>query len=97
MARRLIERWRSGHPKVVSPRFEKGFGHPILLDRSLVPELREVEETTLGLRAVIDRHVGKAVAVSIANQAVDVDLNTPENYAAAIASYERGEWAEDEA
>jgi molybdenum cofactor cytidylyltransferase len=91
---RLVERWRAGRPKVVSPRFEKGFGHPILLDGSLVPELREVSEATLGLRAVIDRHVTEAVSVSMANQAVDVDLNTPEDYERARASFLAGEWAE---
>ncbi len=96
LARRLIERWRDGRPKIVSPRFEKGFGHPILLDGSLVPELRGVTEATLGLRAVIDRHVGEAVAVSIANQAVHVDLNTPDDYEAAVASYKLGEWADEE-
>ena len=93
LAKRLIERWRDGRPKVVSPRFEKGYGHPILLDGSLVAELRAVSDETLGLRAVIDRHAGEAVSVSIANQAVHVDLNTPADYEAALASYRRGEWA----
>ena len=93
LAKRLIERWRDGRPKVVSPRFEKGYGHPILLDGSLVAELRAVSDETLGLRAVIDRYAGEAVSVSIANQAVHVDLNTPADYEAALASYRRGEWA----
>ena len=94
LARKLIERWRSGGAKVVSPRFARGFGHPILLGGSLVPELREVSEATLGLRAVIDRHIDEAASVAITNQAVHVDLNTPADYEAALASYERGEWAE---
>ena len=93
LGRRLIERWQTERAKVVSPRFEKGFGHPILVDGSLLRELREVEEATLGLRAVIDRHVDEAAAVRIANQAVHVDLNTPADYEAALASYERGEWS----
>jgi CTP:molybdopterin cytidylyltransferase MocA len=97
VARRLIERWREEGAPVVSPRFEKGFGHPILLDGALVPELREVDEGTLGLRAVIDRHVSEAAAVPIANSHVNVDLNTPSGYESALASYLRGEWAENEA
>src|SRR5690606_27788523 len=68
LSRRLIETWQERLAKVVSPRFEKGFGHPILLDGSLVSELREVSDETLGLRAVIDRHVEEAVSVPIANQ-----------------------------
>jgi molybdenum cofactor cytidylyltransferase len=94
LARRLIERWRAGHPKLVSPQFATGFGHPILLDGSLLPELREVSDETMGLRAVIDRHLDEAVSIEVASQAVDVDLNTPADYEAALASYLRGEWDE---
>lgn len=97
LGRLLVERWKADPAKVVSPRFEKGFGHPILVDGSLLPELREVDEAGMGLRAVIDRHVDQAVAVPVANQAVHVDLNTPADYEAALASYRRGEWAEPEA
>jgi molybdenum cofactor cytidylyltransferase len=94
LAKALIERWREDRSLVVSPRFERGYGHPILLDGSLLPELRAVDEATLGLRAVIDRHVDGAVSVDIENAAVDVDLNTPADYEAAAAAYARGMWAQ---
>jgi hypothetical protein len=48
----------------------------------------------MGLRAVIDRHLDEAVSIEVASQAVDVDLNTPADYEAALASYLRGEWDE---
>jgi molybdenum cofactor cytidylyltransferase len=83
-----------GRPLVVSPRFSRGFGHPNLLDGSLIAELREVDEATLGLRAVIDRHVDRAVSVSIPNDAVNVDLNTAGDYEVALAAFESGKWAE---
>ena len=94
LARRLIERWHETHARVVSPRFAQGYGHPILLDGSLLPELRNVSDDTLGLRAVIDRHLDRADPLQIANDAVDVDLNTPSDYESALAAYRRGEWAE---
>ena len=94
LTRRLIERWRIDRPLVVSPRFAKGFGHPILLDGSLVQELREVDEATLGLRAVIDMHLDRAASVVVANDNVNVDLNTPADYEAAKAAYESGSWRE---
>ena len=94
LSRRLIARWRADRPLVVSPRFAEGFGHPILLDGSLVQELREVDEATLGLRAVIDMHLNRAVSVAVANDAVNVDLNTPAGYEAAKAAYESGSWRE---
>jgi len=94
LSKRLIEYWRDSGVLVVSPRFSDGFGHPILLDGSLLSEVRHVDDATLGLRAVIDRHVDKAESVPIANDALQVDLNTPTDYQAALAAYERGEWAE---
>jgi len=94
LSRRLIERWRQTHALVVSPRFSEGYGHPILLDGSLLPELRQVSDETLGLRAVIDRHLDKAESLPIANDGLNVDLNTLSEYESALAAYGRGEWAE---
>jgi molybdenum cofactor cytidylyltransferase len=94
LSRVLIERWRAERPLVMSPRFERRYGHPILVDGTLLPELRGVSDETLGLRAVIDRHVDRARSLVVTNQRVDVDLNTPGDYEAALISFERGEWTE---
>jgi CTP:molybdopterin cytidylyltransferase MocA len=53
-----------------------------------------VDEATLSLRAVIDRHVDRAVSLPVANDAVHVDLNTPDDYETALAAYESGQWRE---
>ncbi len=92
LSRLLIERWRSEPALIVSPRFARRFGHPILVDGSLVQELREVSDETLGLRAVIDRHVDRAASLPVSNDAVDVDLNTPDDYEHAINTLQRGDW-----
>jgi molybdenum cofactor cytidylyltransferase len=94
LPRALIEHWRADRPLVMSPRFDRGYGHPILIDGSLLPELRQVSDETLGLRAVIDRHVTRARSLSVSNQSVDVDLNTLADYEAALAAFEAGAWAE---
>jgi CTP:molybdopterin cytidylyltransferase MocA len=73
-----------------------GFGHPVLLDGSLLPELREVNEESLGLRGVIDRHLDTAAVEEVHNARINVDLNTPADYEAALASFNSGEWAGDE-
>jgi molybdenum cofactor cytidylyltransferase len=96
LSKRLIDRWRLKRPLIVSPRFVDGFGHPVLLDGSLLPELRDVDERSLGLRAVIDRHLESAAKVVIRNFRINVDLNTPDDYASALASFNSGEWAKDE-
>jgi hypothetical protein len=64
----------------------------VLVDGALLPELRTVGEATLGLRAVIQRHASDAVAVAIANDAIDVDLNTHADYESALRAFESGAW-----
>jgi len=93
LSRRLIKRWREkkGAP-IVSPRFPRRFGHPVLVDGSLLGELRAVDEATLGLRAVIDRHAAEAEALPVEDDRVDVDINTPADYEAALAAFARGAW-----
>jgi CTP:molybdopterin cytidylyltransferase MocA len=94
LSRLLIEGWRDSHAPLVSPKFERRFGHPQLVDGSLIAELRDVDEGTFGLRAVVQRHMAQSLAVPVSNDSVDVDLNTPGDYEAALAAYLRGEWGE---
>ena len=97
LSRRLLQRWRETHAPVVSPKFPRRYGHPVLLDGSLLPELRLVDEATQGLRAVVQKHTSQAVAVSIDNEALDYDMNTPQDYEAALAAFEKGAWDESPA
>jgi molybdenum cofactor cytidylyltransferase len=97
LARRLLERWRGERAPIVSLKFPRRFGHPVLLDGALLQELRDVDEASQGLRAVVQRHASEAVAVPIDNDALDYDMNTPADYEAALAAFERGEWDESRA
>ncbi len=60
-------------------------GHPVILDGALLSELREVDEATQGLRAVIARHATEVREVPFDSAAVLFDLNTPEDYQRATA------------
>lgn len=53
-------------------------GHPVVVDGSLLPELREAREETLGLRAIVERHPVREVTFDSA--VVLLDVNTPEEY-----------------
>jgi CTP:molybdopterin cytidylyltransferase MocA len=56
----------------------------------LFPELREVREATAGLRAVVDRHAEEIIEVQFDSPVVTLDMNRPEDYEAAKASYFAG-------
>ena len=61
-------------------------GHPIIFVPEVRHELLAIDERTAGLRAVVVRH-GTAVRVAdVGDAAALVNLNTPEEYAAAVAA-----------
>lgn len=62
-------------------------GHPVLFSGRLLPEMREVQDATLGLRAVVHRHLAAQREVPIDSPLIHTDLNTPAAYAAARTAH----------
>ena len=67
--------------EIVIPTYGGRRGHPVLFAARLRDELLAVREETLGLRAVVQRHVADVGYVEIASPLVLVNLNTPEDVA----------------
>ena len=74
---RLIEELRNTGEDVVQPSYGGKGGHPVVLAGSLLGELAEVDEATLGLRAVLDRHPPHTLAMDD-EPVVRLDLDTPD-------------------
>jgi molybdenum cofactor cytidylyltransferase len=72
----------AGHDLVI-PTYRGRRGHPPLFAAHLRAELLAVREETFGLRDVVQRHAAAATYVEIASPLVLVNLNTPEDLAAA--------------
>ena len=70
---------RSGAP-ITLPVHEGRRGHPLLFSRSLVPELLAIDDATMGVRAVVDRHSGEINEVPFDDPIVTFDLNTPDDF-----------------
>lgn len=84
---RLVDVHRHSGSLITVPTYDEKRGHPPLLDGSLLPELREVNEATQGLRAVIERHAADVNELPFETSAVLLDLNRPREYQKARASY----------
>jgi molybdenum cofactor cytidylyltransferase len=84
---RLVDVHRHSGSLITVPTFEEKRGHPPVLDGSLLPELREVNEATQGLRAVIARHEADVTELAFETASVLLDLNQPQDYQQARASY----------
>lgn len=88
VTRRLVEDHTESGNLITVPAFEGQRGHPPIFDSSLIPEMREVREETLGLRAVMQDHEGEIVEVEFDSPVVLLDLNEPGDYEAARRLYD---------
>jgi CTP:molybdopterin cytidylyltransferase MocA len=94
VTRRLIAKWRKTGTSTVSLRFGGRGGHPVLLAGRLLPELRHVTERRLGLRGVIESHGDELATLELPDKGLAVNLNTLDDYEAALLAFERGDWRE---
>jgi molybdenum cofactor cytidylyltransferase len=80
----LLEAHRSESALLTIPDFRGKGGHPIIIDASLLEEVLAIEEDTQGMKAVMQRHAGQTRRVAVDRPEVLWDLNTPEQYRAAL-------------
>ena len=75
----------SGNPYAVTvPEYNGKGGHPIVLSAGLLPELREIDEESQGIKAVVRRRPDSVYRIPLDNPEILLDLNTPEQYRAAV-------------
>jgi len=87
VTRRLLEHHRNSGAAITVPTFERKRGHPAVFDARLAPELREVREVSEGMRAVMQAHGRDVEEVAIDSPVVVLDMNVPEEYEKAKATY----------
>ena len=77
--RALIESHEAAAVPITVPLNEGHRGHPIIFTAALLPELRSIDEATLGVRAVLERHADEINEVAFGDPIVRLDLNTPDD------------------
>ena len=84
---RLVDVHRRSANVITIPTYEGRRGHPPVLDGSLLPELRAVNDASLGLRDIIQQHAEDVSELAFETETVLLDLNRPQEYRRARASY----------
>ncbi len=84
--RTVLERHPASSYRITIPTHGGKGGHPILIAAELMPELAEIEEESLGLKAVVRRHADATERFELDDPSVLLDLNTPEQYQKALDS-----------
>jgi len=83
LLRAVAEAHAAGGRAITVPAFGGRRGHPIIFAASLFDELRSVDDASTGVRAVVRRHAKSVHEVTVADAAVLLDLNTPDDVARA--------------
>ena len=87
IVRRVLEAHRDGDGALITiPTCNGKGGHPIAVSRALYGELLDITEATQGMRAVTERHQAATQRVELGAPELLWDVNTPEQYQAALAA-----------
>ena len=81
---RVLEVHRASDCVITVPEYLGKGGHPIALSASLLPELLAIDEESQGIKAVVRRHPALVHRFPLDNPEILLDLNTPEQYRAAV-------------
>ncbi len=77
--RRLVREHAASASPITVPVLQGRRGHPVLFDRTLLPELLAIDEATEGVRAVLRRDQSRVREVPFEDPVVLLDLNTPQD------------------
>ncbi|MXX93573.1 MAG: nucleotidyltransferase family protein [Chloroflexi bacterium] len=84
---RALNSHRDSGRMVTSPRYSGHGGHPLFFDASLLQELSDISEEREGVREIMKRYDQEMNRVYFDNPIVRFDLNTPDDYKAALSTY----------
>ncbi len=88
--RDVLAAHQNGNALITIPTCGGKGGHPIAISGSLYQELLEIDEITQGLRAVTQRRQDDTQRVELGSPELLWDVNTPEQYQAALAESRPG-------
>lgn len=81
---RIVQTHRAGDCSVTIPTCGGKGGHPIALSAELLDELLAIDEESQGVKAVVQRRPESVNRFPLENPEILLDLNTPEQYRAAV-------------
>lgn len=76
---KIADEYRKSKMPIVIASHQKQSGHPILLDRQLFPEIAQIDEKTLGLKALIKRHKAQIKYLEVGTEKALIDIDTLED------------------
>ena len=91
LLRAVLDAHAAGNALITVPRYRGRGGHPTVFSGALYAELLAIDEATLGLRAVVQRHRDEVHYVELEDPVVTLDFNDEASYAVARAAFLSGQ------
>ena len=86
LIRAFVAQWRVSGQAIGVATHQGVEGHPVVFSKRLFGALGAVEESSLGLRAVLERNRADVARIEMGTEDVWLDLNSPADYEAALAN-----------
>jgi molybdenum cofactor cytidylyltransferase len=75
----IVEGYRRSEAQIVIPTYKGSRGNPVLLDRSVFPEIM-VLEGDIGCRAIFGRHLKETIRVEVDDVGILLDIDSRSDY-----------------
>ena len=86
---RILREHQNRGLAITVPEYLGKGGHPIALSASLLDEMLAIDEESQGIKAVVRRRPEEVNRFPLDHNGILLDLNTPEQYRAAVESHAR--------
>ena len=78
--RTILRKHQIGQLAITVPTYKGKGGHPVVFSNKLLPELLNISDKTLGLKAIIRRHSKDVLRIEMGSSEVLLDFNTRADY-----------------
>jgi molybdenum cofactor cytidylyltransferase len=75
----IIDHYRNSEARIVIPTHNGNRGNPVLLDRSIFPEVMELKGDT-GFRAIFGQHQEEIAKIEVADRGILLDIDDRDDY-----------------
>ena len=76
----LLQTYKQNKSLIVAPFYQDRMGHPILFSSQLLCKLKKIDDSTLGIRKVVNEFSSKIYKVEFANSEIFIDVNNQNTY-----------------
>ena len=76
----LLKVYRENKPLITAPCYQDRIGHPLLFSSQLLPKLKQIKESSFGLRKIIRQRYSEIYRINFDTSEIFIDMNYQNTY-----------------